>query len=73
LQYQDKLWAGGSYRLEDGYAAMVGININNFFNVGYSYDLTKTKLNTVSSGTHEIVLGFLLGNRYSDSCPRNVW
>jgi type IX secretion system PorP/SprF family membrane protein len=73
LQYQDKLWTGGSYRLGDGYAAMVGININNFFNVGYSYDLTKTKLNTVSRGTHEIVLGFILGNRYDDSCPRNVW
>lgn len=73
LQYMDMLWVGGSYRLQDGYAAMVGLNVSNTFNVGYSYDLTTTKLNTVSRGTHEIVLGFLLGNRYKDVCPRNVW
>jgi type IX secretion system PorP/SprF family membrane protein len=73
LQYMDQLWIGGSYRLQDGYAAMVGVNVGNTFNVGYSYDLTTTKLNTVSRGTHEIVLGFLLGNRYKDVCPRNVW
>lgn len=24
-------------------------------------------------GSHEIVLGFLLGNKYDDFCPRNVW
>lgn len=73
LQYQDLLWIGGSYRLQDGYAAMVGVNVGNTFNIGYSYDLTTTRLNTVSRGTHEIVLGFLIGNRYNDTCPRNVW
>jgi type IX secretion system PorP/SprF family membrane protein len=73
LQYQDRLWIGGSYRLQDGYAAMLGLNVGNTFNIGYSYDLTTTKLNTVSRGTHELVLGFLIGNRYGDTCPRNVW
>jgi type IX secretion system PorP/SprF family membrane protein len=73
LQYQDLFWAGGSYRLNDGYAAMMGINIGNTFNVGYAYDFTKTILNTASHGTHELIIGFLLGNRYSDTCPRNVW
>ena len=73
LQYQDKVWVGASYRIEDGYAAMVGLNVASKFNVGYSYDLTTTKLNTVSHGTHEIVLGFLIGNHYGDTCPRNVW
>jgi type IX secretion system PorP/SprF family membrane protein len=73
LQYMDLLWVGGSYRLQDGYAAMVGVNVGNTFNVGYSYDLTTTRLNTVSSGTHEFVIGFLIGNRYKDTCPRNVW
>ncbi|MGE5519612.1 MAG: type IX secretion system membrane protein PorP/SprF, partial [Candidatus Dadabacteria bacterium] len=73
LQYQDLLWLGGSYRLQDGYAAMAGVNIANSFNIGYAYDFTITKLNTVSRGTHELIIGFILGNRYSDSCPRNVW
>ena len=70
VQYQDLLWLGGSYRYQDGYAAMAGINIGNSFNVGYAYDITTTALNTVSRGTHEIMVGFLLGNKYSEKCPR---
>lgn len=70
IQYQDFVWAGASYRYQDGFAGMVGINISNSFNVGYSYDLTTSRLNTVSKGTHEIVLGFILGNKYGDWCPR---
>ncbi len=73
LQYQDRLWIGASYRYQDGYAAMAGINVSNTFNVGYAYDFTTTNLNTVSRGTHEIVLGFLLGNKYSEACPRCNW
>lgn len=70
LQYMDLLWVGGSYRYEDGYAAMAGINVSNTFNVGYAYDITTTALNTVSRGTHEIVVGFTIGNKYSGKCPR---
>lgn len=73
LQYRDLFWLGASYRLKDGYAAMVGLNAGNTFNVGYSYDYTTTQLNTVSRGTHEIVIGFMLGNRYSEKCPRCNW
>lgn len=73
LQYHDLLWTGGSYRTGDGYAAMTGLNVGNTFNIGYAYDFTKTKVNTVSRGTHELIIGFLIGNRYGDTCPRNVW
>lgn len=73
LQYRDLLWAGGGFRTENGWQAMVGVNISNTFNIGYAYDHTNTLLNTVSRGTHEFMLGFLIGNRYGDWCPRNVW
>jgi len=73
LQYLDKVWIGGSYRYKDGMAAMAGLNISSTVNVGYSYDYTTSKLNNFSKGTHEIVVGFLIGNRFGDSCPRNVW
>lgn len=73
FQYQDLIWAGGSYRYQDGFAAMVGLNISNTINVGYSYDMQTSELNTVSKGTHEILIGFLIGNRYGDWCPRNLW
>lgn len=70
LQYRDLFWVGGSYRYQDGYAGMIGLNVGNTFNVGYAYDFTTTNLNTVSRGTHELMIGFLLGNKYSEACPR---
>jgi type IX secretion system PorP/SprF family membrane protein len=73
FQYRDIIWAGASLRPYDGYAALLGVNVNSVFNIGYSYDFTTSHLNTVSNGTHEIVLGFLLGNHYGDWCPRNVF
>jgi len=73
FQYQDIIWAGGSFRINDGFAAMVGFNASSTFNVGYSYDFITSRLNTVSRGTHEFTLGFLIGNRYGDWCPRNVF
>jgi type IX secretion system PorP/SprF family membrane protein len=72
-QYQDLLWLGASYRFQYGYTGMIGVNISNAINVGYSYDYTTTRLRNYSNGTHEVVFGFILGNRYGDWCPRNVW
>lgn len=69
LAFKDKFWIGGSYRRNDAVAAMAGINISSLINVGYSYDFTTSNLNTVSNGTHEIVIGLLLNNRYKVTCP----
>ncbi len=70
IQFQDLLWLGFSYRYNQGYAAMMGINISSTINLGYSYDYTTTQLNTVSSGTHEIVLGFLWRKNNNNSHPK---
>ncbi len=72
-QYRDLLWLGASYRVDYGYAGMLGMNVGNTFNIGYSYDLTTTHLNTVSRGTHELIVGVLIGNKYKYRCPANVW
>lgn len=72
-QYRDLFWLGGSYRYKDGYAGMIGLNTGNVFNIGYAYDFTQTRLNTASRGTHELMIGFIIGNSYGDTCPRNVW
>ena len=77
LQYQDKLCVGGSYRYGDfisGYAGMAGINVSNTFNVSYAYEVaTSSRLRAYTNNTHEIMIGFILGNKYGDTCPRNVW
>jgi type IX secretion system PorP/SprF family membrane protein len=73
FQYRDLLWAGAGYRIKDGFSGMVGFNVSNTFNLSYAYDYTTSPLQAYSNGTHELVLGFLIGNKYGDSCPRNVW
>ena len=77
LLYMDKAWVGGSYRYSDflrGYSAMAGFNISNTFNLGYSYEVaTNSRLRTYTGNTHEVIVGFTIGNKYSDACPRNVF
>lgn len=73
LAYKDRFWLGGSYRKDDAFAGMVGVNVGSFMNMGYSYDFTTSGLNTVSNGSHEIVLGVFLNNRYKVSCPQKSW
>ncbi len=74
LQYLDKVWIGGSYRFSDlisGYSAMAGINVSNAFNISYAYEnATTSRLRTYTKNTHEIMLGFILGNKFSQACPR---
>ena len=72
LQYIDRLWIGASVRQNDGFAGMLGVNISNKFNIGYSYDYTTSRLNNFSKGTHEIIAGFILGG-YPDNCPKALW
>ncbi len=73
LSFADKFWIGGSYRHGDSYAGLVGLNLSSFVNIGYSYDVTTSALNTVSNGTHEIVIGILLNNRYKVSSAQHTF
>lgn len=73
LQYRDKAWVGASIRTGEGFAAMAGLNVSPSLNIGYSYDYATSRINTFSKGTHEILVGFIIGNKYDDSCPKNVW
>jgi len=73
VQYRDLLWVGGSYRHMDGFASLLGIHISRSLNVGYAFDYTTSRLNAFTKGTHEVLLGFMIGSRYEEKCPRNVW
>jgi type IX secretion system PorP/SprF family membrane protein len=63
LTFGDRFWVGGAYRNGDAVAGMFGLNISSLINISYSYDYTTSELRTVSSGTHEIVIGLMLNNR----------
>ena len=74
FQYREFLWAGASYRSQYGFAALAGVRATRSLMVSYSYDYTTTRLNTVSNGSHEIIIGFMLGNSYNqNTCPSNVF
>jgi type IX secretion system PorP/SprF family membrane protein len=63
VEYQNKLWGGLAYRTTaDAVSIMLGYSgfKGNFqgLRIGYSYDLTLTKILSVSSGTHELQLNY---------------
>lgn len=67
--FRDVFWVGGAYRRGNSFAAITGFNVSSLINVGYSYDFNGSGLNKVSTGSHEIVIGMLFGNRYKVRCP----
>ncbi|HTD97704.1 MAG TPA: type IX secretion system membrane protein PorP/SprF [Mucilaginibacter sp.] len=71
LAFRDRFWVGGSYRNQDSFAGLVGFNISSLINISYSYDYTTSALRTVSSGTHEIVIGLMLNNKDSVVSPQH--
>ena len=77
FQYRDLFWGGASYRISNyvsGYAALFGLNISNTLNASYSYELSTTsRLRNYTGNTHEIMVGLIFGNKYGDTCPKNVW
>jgi type IX secretion system PorP/SprF family membrane protein len=73
MTFRDKIWIGTAYRKNDSFSGLVGFNVGSYFNLGYSYDFTTSALNTVSKGSHEIVLGLMLNNLYKITCPNKFW
>jgi type IX secretion system PorP/SprF family membrane protein len=73
LMYKERVWLAGSYRTSNGFSLYSGFYIDNKFSVSYGYDFTRTAINTVSRGTHEIIIGILIGNNYEEWCPRRNW
>lgn len=69
IAFRNKVWIGGTYRQRNSYSAMLGFNLSSLLNVGYAYDLISSDLNTVSNGSHEIVLGFTLNNHFRVISP----
>lgn len=56
--YNNKIWAGVSYRLQDAVAIMAGYYILPDLRLSYSYDLTTSSLRNASYGSHEIMLNY---------------
>lgn len=61
MVYKNQYWAGVSYRSGDAVALIFEYQSKSYFRIGYSYDITLSKLRSYSSGSHEILLGIDFG------------
>lgn len=61
--WSDMIWLGGTLRAKDavglmiGYQGKAGEGNSIGYKIGYSYDITLSKIKGYTSGTHEIILG----------------
>jgi type IX secretion system PorP/SprF family membrane protein len=66
---RDMFWIGAAYRTgfgktisggknKDAASILLGLQATEQFKIGYSYDLTRSGLNTFTSGSHELVLNY---------------
>ena len=70
LAFRDRFWIGGGYRNHESFSAMAGFNIGSLLNLSYSYDFNTGPVSTLAHGSHEVVLGLLLNNRFKVYCPQ---
>ncbi len=54
----ERVWFGLSYRFGDAIAAHVRLEIDERFQLGYSYDMNNSRLKKYNSGSHEIFLSY---------------
>lgn len=73
LLFKDMAWVGGSYRQNNAFVLLGGVNINSLFQVGYAYDMATTGIDRIGGGAHEMVLGVLINNRGKIFSPSDFW
>ncbi|MBL4862130.1 MAG: type IX secretion system membrane protein PorP/SprF [Crocinitomicaceae bacterium] len=58
--FKDKFWLGFLYRTDDAVGVSLGMKVHERFSVGYGYDYTLSKLSNHQSGSHEVMLSFII-------------
>jgi type IX secretion system PorP/SprF family membrane protein len=62
-EYKELFWLGMNYNMNNdlsSIAALLGYNINDRFNIGYSYGMPSSATSNYYSGSHEFMLGVRL-------------
>lgn len=77
VKYNDNIFLGTSFRgynsdNTDALVLMTGIKLSEKIRLAYAYDLSLSSLNTVNSGSHEILLNYNLGKPIGKGKPPRV-
>ncbi len=76
VMYANTFWFGATYRLEDAIAPMAGYQYEfpsgkSTLRIGYSYDITTSKIQNHSDGSHELMLSYCL--KIAKPLPKRVY
>lgn len=77
LKYNDNIFGGAAFRgynsnTADAVALIAGFNLSEKVKVAYSYDMTVSALQSVSNGSHEIMLNYNLNKAIGAGIPPNI-
>ncbi len=61
--FYERVWFGAMYRIGDAIALHARFQASNRLQIGYSYDITNSRLSRYSNGSHEIFLNYLFSLR----------
>ena len=59
--YQRNYWLGLTYRSNNTLVTMAGFMVEGFY-LGYAYDVSLGAFRNYSGGSHEIIIGYRLGD-----------
>ncbi len=71
--FSEKFFVGASYRYDEAFVFLAGMNINTWLRLGYSYDMNSGPLQSSSNGSHEISISAKIkafNTEYHHKTPR---
>lgn len=63
MRYHDKVWGGLQYTFLGAVGLSAGFYLTHNVALNYGYEFPTSKINRVSTGSHEVVLAFKLNNQ----------
>jgi len=77
VKYNDNIFGGASFRgynnnTIDAAAFLAGIKLSEKITLAYSYDLTLSSYNSVSTGSHEILINYNLNRKIGAGIPPRI-
>lgn len=71
---KDVVWAGISYRMQDSIDALFEWYVNDQLSIGYSYGYPTSKIASIQSGTHEVIINFRVDRgKHTFKSPRYLF